>query len=337
MRILPPLVALPVARGVALFFGIFTLLNILSSWRNPGFNANRWWIDVGFLPTFAGHTGLLLASLGLLSFGIGFPRHTLVRTSIAAAAAALGAASSWNVLSFYGGWLVGHIHPGMPVPLSLVLVFVLSFLVRATFFPWALAAIWQKTVFLMTFCSCFILFPLAQIYCFGETDYRRNADAIVVFGARVMADGTPSQALTDRTKTAIQLYKEHRAPILIFSGGPGDGQVSEPQAMRNLALEQGVPDSAIILDEQGLNTDLTVAHTIKILQDRHMKTALAVSNAYHLPRIKLAFSRAIPGTGIADVYTVPAHEDQPLSARSFFIAREIVALWDYYLRPLWRG
>jgi len=37
-------------RGVALFFGLFSLLNLVGLLRTPGFDANVWWIDLRPLP-----------------------------------------------------------------------------------------------------------------------------------------------------------------------------------------------------------------------------------------------------------------------------------------------
>ena len=59
---------------------------------------------------------------------------------------------------------------------------------------------------------------------------------------------------------------------------------------------------------------------------------LAVSHFYHLPRIKLTYQRE----GI-DVYTVPAKETYMLRQTPYSVAREVLALWVYYLRPLWKA
>ena len=91
---------------------------------------------------------------------------------------------------------------------------------------------------------------------------------------------------------------------MILSGGPGDGLISEPQSMRTMAIALGVPPSAILLDERGLNTQDTVRNTIEILGragPNRSPRLLAVSHSYHLPRIKLTCQRA----GI-EAYTVPA-------------------------------
>src|SRR5437868_14663387 len=80
------------------------------------------------------------------------------------------------------------------------------------------------------------VFPLLQTVCFGKTDYRREADVAVVFGARAYADGRPSDALADRVRTACELYQRGIVKKLLLSGGPGDGLVSETEAMRRMAL-----------------------------------------------------------------------------------------------------
>jgi uncharacterized SAM-binding protein YcdF (DUF218 family) len=332
MRILS-LLHTATARALALFLGIFTLLNILGSWFSPGFDANGWWIDVGFLPFKSGHLVLIYGALALLVIGTNFPRTNWARIWAKTAVGALITVTSWNTFMFYWGWFWGQFHPGMRLPLSMGLALVLGFIAGAVWRAEPIKGWTGRLAYIATFLAAMIAFPIVQMSCFGSTDYRRHADAIVVFGAGVHADGTLSQALEDRTRTAIQLYKNHFAPVLIFSGGPGPGATSEPQAMCKLAISEGVPSAALILDEKGLNTDTTVDNSVFLFKDHRIKKVLAVSHDYHLPRVKMTFERALAGSGIA-VYTVPAQEPRGLAAKPWFMAREIAAFWVYYLRPL---
>jgi len=116
---------------------------------------------------------------------------------------------------------------------------------------------------------------------------------------------------------------------LIFSGGPGDGTVSETEAMRRMAVSLGVKDEDIVLDAEGLNTERTVRNSIKICDRLDAKRVLAVSHFYHLPRIKMAYQKCG-----REVYTVPARERYFLRQTPYSVAREIVAFWAYYFRPL---
>src|SRR5581483_5854665 len=182
---------------------------------------------------------------------------------------------------------------------------------------------------LALFLVCLVSFPVAQMLCFGKTDYRRAADVAVVFGARAYQDGRPSDALADRVKTACQLYRDGLVKKLIFSGGPGDGAIHETEAMRTMAIRSGVKPEDILIDTGGLNTQATVRNTEAIFAQLHARRILVVSHFYHLPRIKLAYQR----TGW-DVYTVPARESYFLRQMPYFMAREVPAMWVYYLRPL---
>ncbi|MHC4300661.1 MAG: YdcF family protein [Planctomycetota bacterium] len=181
----------------------------------------------------------------------------------------------------------------------------------------------------VTVLVCLVGFPFAQMFCFGRTDYRRQADAIVVFGARVYASGRVSDALADRVRTGCELYLDGLAERIIFSGGPGDGDVHETQAMRTMGLKLGVPAEAIVLDENGINTRATVHNTCGMFDNIGIARVLAVSHFYHLPRIKMSYQRQG-----REVYTVPAKESYTLTAMPYFVGREIAALWVYYLRPL---
>jgi vancomycin permeability regulator SanA len=172
-----------------------------------------------------------------------------------------------------------------------------------------------------------ILFPVLQTVCFGKTDYTRNAQVAVVFGARAYANGQPSDALADRVRTACDLYHQGRVQTLVMSGGPGDGAIHETEAMRRMAIAEGVNDQDIVLDSAGLNTLKTVDNTIKLFPELGARRILVVSHFYHLPRIKMAYHQK--GW---EVYTVPAKERYFLRQTPHSVAREVAAFWSYYLK-----
>jgi vancomycin permeability regulator SanA len=167
---------------------------------------------------------------------------------------------------------------------------------------------------------------LLHIHAFGFTDYRRPADAIVVFGARAYADGTPSEALRERVETGAALYHAGLAPRLILSGGVDPSGVSEPSVMRAVAIEAGVPPSAILEDELGESTEASV-DSVQALASRHgLGRVLAVSHYFHLARIKLLAERR----GLR-CFTVPADEGPTrLRGTPYYVLREAAALAYYF-------
>jgi uncharacterized SAM-binding protein YcdF (DUF218 family) len=232
-----------------------------------------------------------------------------------------------NVGEFYELLRAGWISTLLPVPLALFTAMVLMGIIFAMRrgdgekggHLWAV----------VNLAAAMFVFPLAQMVFFGTTDYSRRADAIVVFGARTYPDGRPSDALKDRVRTACELYKAGLAPVILMSGGPGEGATHETEAMRNYAILRGVPAKAILLDPNGLNTAATIRNVERMAGERHWQRILAVSHGYHLPRVKLAARRH----GLT-VFTVPARSPQFLAKLPVFMAREAAGWWVYFLREL---
>ena len=313
----------PIARGLSLFLGGFTLLNLAGDLRFRGTGANIWWIDFPFLPRLV--TSLLLAAIAiiLLAYAIA-PRAGKLRRNVAAMLLVVAVVAALGNAAEYYALLLRHVIASrLPIPLSMLVAFALVVILVAHFRQPEN----RRGVFATAFLIAAIGFPLAQISLFGVTDYRRSADVIVVFGAHAYSDGSASAALADRVRTACALYRAGLARQLLFSGGSGDGAVDEPEAMRRLARTLGVPDEAILLDSSGINTESTVRNTLARLPAKSMRI-LAVSHFYHLPRIKMTFQRY--GT---EVWTVPCGISVP-GEMPFNIVREDVAFWAYYLRRL---
>lgn len=125
----------------------------------------------------------------------------------------------------------------------------------------------------------------AQLAAVGTTDYRERADAILVLGSKVNADGTPSGSLLDRTRTACALWREGLAPLLVLSGGRDPkAAAGEPEVMRRIARAEGAPDAAIILDETGADTASSVRFAATLSRERGWSRMLVVSHDYHLAR-----------------------------------------------------
>lgn len=307
------------ARGLALFLGGFTVLNLLGDFRTRTMTANILWLDVQFLPGIAATLLMCALAAVMLLYAIR-PKPHRIRRAVAVAILIAGALCALlNAASFYLALAREQIHTIFPVPLSLFVAAALIVIAVAHFRESSGRGA------IPAFVLATILFPLAQIVFFGVTDYRRPADLIVVLGARAYSDGTMSVALADRVRTGCLLYAQGLAPRLLFSGGPGDGPIDEPEAMRRYALSRGIPDSALMKDSRGLNTEATVRNTLAMTDARRI---LVVSDFYHLPRIKIAYRRH----GV-DVYTVPARPSA-LAPMPYNLARETLAFWVYYLRRL---
>lgn len=319
-------------RGLALFLAAFTLLGVVGELRGAVTDIGLWFVD---LTDLARPLRLaLFGALGgaLLAWVVAGTPGPFRRRTTAAICLLFALLAGRDVVRFGEAVGSGLVHPATPVPLSL---FVALGLVVLAVRVWRDRGVdapgrWRVRIAVAAVAIAVgAVFPVLQIGFFGTTDYRRPADAAIVFGARVYASGAPSPLLADRISTAVDLVRTGLVPVLVMSGGDGADGHNEALAMRDRASAAGVDPASILVDPTGVTTEATVEHALALLGGPRAGPLrlIAVSQAYHLPRIQLTFS----GAGI-DVLTVPAVDPIPISEMPLLIAREIPAFWLYYLR-----
>ena len=139
-------------------------------------------------------------------------------------------------------------------------------------------------------------------------DEARPADAIVVFGAAEY-DGRPSPVYKARLDQAAQLYHRGLAPMVIITGGSGgDPRFSEGVVGREYLKTLGIPDSQLIAETQSDDTAESARRVSTIMYVNSMHSCLAVSDGYHIFRIKKMLQRE----GIT-AYGAPRPNSRPQS------------------------
>lgn len=102
-----------------------------------------------------------------------------------------------------------------------------------------------------------------------------------------------------RTATAVQLWKQGAAPLLLFSGASLDpDSVSSAELMKRDAMKQGVPESAILVEPQSATTEENAKRTAELMSEKGLHTAILVTSPYHQRRAALLFSRAFAPVGL---------------------------------------
>lgn len=108
-----------------------------------------------------------------------------------------------------------------------------------------------------------------------------DADAVIVLGARVYADGSVSPMLADRLDAALALYRARKAPRILVSGDHGTESYDEVNAMRRYLEARGVPAEHIFMDHAGFTTYDTLYRARDIFGVRR---AVVVTQRFHLTR-----------------------------------------------------
>ncbi len=125
----------------------------------------------------------------------------------------------------------------------------------------------------------------------ASRDRAAPADAIVVLGA-AQYRGRPSPVLRARLDHAVGLYARGMAPRLVLTGGIAEGdRESEAAVSRTYVLAAGVPDSSILLENEGRTTGQSLSAVGRLLDARGLRRVVLVSDPFHLFRASLVARR----------------------------------------------
>jgi uncharacterized SAM-binding protein YcdF (DUF218 family) len=124
-----------------------------------------------------------------------------------------------------------------------------------------------------------------------------KAPAMVVLGGavsppRLGGSEIDLNSAADRVWYAARLFHAGKAQMLILSGGYDSERhaFSEARAMAAFLTDLGVPDQAMVLEEQSRNTRQNAAFSAAILKACGIERILLVTSALHMPRAVALFA-----------------------------------------------
>jgi len=159
------------------------------------------------------------------------------------------------------------------------------------------------------------LVSLIAVLVWERRDTARPAGAIVVLGAAQYV-GRPSPVLRARLDHAVLLWDRQLAPRLVLTGGMGDGDtISEAAVGRRYVMRRGVPDSAILVEEQGRTTSESLQRVAALMRTRPSREVILVSDPFHMLRLALLARRFGLTAYISPTRTSPISASQSESWR----------------------
>ena len=137
--------------------------------------------------------------------------------------------------------------------------------------------------------------------CWKETHVPQTEgyDAIVVLGAQVKPDGTPSVQLQWRLDAAYGAWQERQC-LIVTCGAQGSNEPdAEGRVMKAYLTGLGVPENQVLVDDTSFNTRQNLENAAALLQNSGVETVLIVTSDYHLPRaMALAEDQGLTATGL---------------------------------------
>ena len=170
---------------------------------------------------------------------------------------------------------------------------------------------------------------LAYIVLFGYLIFKEYTlprpgtyHAIVVLGAQVNPDGSPSVQLEWRLERALSIYKDQPMPMVVTGARGVDEPATEASVMRSWLIARGVQPQHIRMDETSMNTRENIKNAVRLLPQGTIDI-LIVTSDYHMPRaLQIARDQGLNPSGAAS----------PIKAEFWLKnhARETLA-WGKYL------
>lgn len=126
---------------------------------------------------------------------------------------------------------------------------------------------------------------MAAVLLWSTLDQARPVESIVVLGA-AQYDGHPSPVLRARLDHAVELWDRHMARVVILTGGTGPGDTTSEAAVgRGYVRKHGIPEDAILLENEGRTTRESMLAVAGMLNGRGLKTVILVSDPFHMLRL----------------------------------------------------
>ncbi len=185
--------------------------------------------------------------------------------------------------------------------LSLILTL---YLLKKNKIIWAKRVLWGVIIFTFIFSLPFLAYFRTRMI---ESTYPSRpiadypiADAIVVLGGSTGAKVFPRHEAEEvdgsRLLPAVRLYHLQKAKIIIVTGGVPYTDINgvertESKDMKEVLIDMGIPENAIIEENHSRNTVENALYTKKILEENHFKNILLVTAAVHMRRAMMIFNR----------------------------------------------
>lgn len=123
-----------------------------------------------------------------------------------------------------------------------------------------------------------------RIYSYRNSTSNVQADVAIVLGA-AMWGAELSPVFRERINHALDLYRDGRVRKIIFTGGQGNNdEPTESSAARRYAIENGVPEGDILIEEESHTTYQNILYAQQVADAHQLRRVLIVSDPMHMKR-----------------------------------------------------
>ena len=125
-----------------------------------------------------------------------------------------------------------------------------------------------------------------------ESQPVERAEAIVVLGGGVVDRDTLTSDTAQRLLHGVRLFKQGHAPVIVLTGGnPLNSRLPESEVMARIAVEIGVPLSALVVERRADRTWSQGRAVADLAPPRRIRSVLLVTSPLHTHRARRVFEK----------------------------------------------
>ena len=196
-----------------------------------------------------------------------------------------------------------------------------------------MARVWIPRVLLGLALPALVIYLalLAWVASQATLETATTSDVAIVLGAAAYHNGAWNPCLVARVQRGVALLRAGTVKTLILSGGVDieDG-ASEAAVMREIALRAGADPTALRLEPSATSTLENLEFSLELMRREGLKSAVIVSDPYHLPRASLIARKLNLEFTVAPAMGSPCWTRGQIFGR--FSLREPLAIIDNWLR-----
>lgn len=152
-------------------------------------------------------------------------------------------------------------------------------------------------------------------------------DAIIILGAQVKEDGTPSNQLRLRLEKALEQYQRSPALMVVCGAQGANEPAPEGEVMRAWLIQRGVPASMVISECESFNTWQNIRNAKKLLPENANRVVIVTSD-YHLPRaLRICRDEGLTADGLGSpinpLWWMKNHAREVLAWCKYFVGKVI--------------
>ena len=133
---------------------------------------------------------------------------------------------------------------------------------------------------LLPICMYIFIAIVTGIYVYKDNAIK--SDVIIVLGAKAYTGDNFNPCLYSRVSHAVDLYNQGFASQIIMSGGDdAPGGPNEALAMKEMAMEQGVPGENILIERKSTSTHENLKFSKTLMEENNLTSAIIVTEKFH--------------------------------------------------------